>query len=272
MAAAGLLGRVVQDAELATGAEELLAQPERVGHAAADRVPDALGKACGPARIRQEDILLAAAHPGRRLGRSDQLLIAARARQPNSARTFADLDDQANPGGLVADRRHPLAQRRVEEERLGLAVLQQRPQLGAAVAVVHVGGHARGFQGGEERLEVLRAVVEVAGDDAARAEAAGRSAPASRAARSSNSPHPMVRVPWVRAGAAGISSAMASHKVAKCSGSLPARNPDTAPPSLTQGFPYPVSLRQPGSIHTPPSVADRKLARQTPSARRQRCR
>ena len=146
IAVACLLGRVVHDPELGARAEEQIAQPERVGHAAADRVPDALGQAGGPARVRQEDVLLAAVHPGRRLGRGDQLLVAAGFRPPNAVSALADLDQQADPGNLAADRRHPLAQRRVEEERLGLAVLQQCPQLGAAVAVVHVGRTARIFR------------------------------------------------------------------------------------------------------------------------------
>ena len=98
MAVACLLGRVVHDPELGAGAEEQVAQPERVGHAAADRVPDTLGQAGSPARVRQEDILLAAAHPRRRLGPGNQLLVAARSRPANTAGILADLDEQANPG------------------------------------------------------------------------------------------------------------------------------------------------------------------------------
>jgi hypothetical protein len=118
----------------------------------------------------------------------------------------------------------------VEEEHLGVGVVEQVDQLVLEVAPVRIDGNGALLECGEADLEILGAVVEVLRDLGVRPDAgllerptlefgptpACWSALATRAARSSNSPQLRRSSPWTSAGRSEIASAIASQIVAKC--------------------------------------------------------
>ena len=98
----------------------------------------------------------------------------------------------------------------MEHERLAVGVLEQVEQLVVKVAVVDVDRDVAPLEGGELRLGVLDAVVEVEPDlRVVTASPAPARAPARRAERASHSPQVRRSSPMVTAKASGWASAMA---------------------------------------------------------------
>ena len=94
---------------------------------------------------------------------------------------------QLHVGRLGADLGHAVAELAVEEQGLGVGVVDQVRELVLEVAVVHVDRHAAHLERRVHAFAVLVAVVEVRRDLRVRSEpAAASSAAARRAARSSN--------------------------------------------------------------------------------------
>ena len=78
--------------------------------------------------------------------------------------TIVDLDQQLQLGQPIDDLGNAVAERRVEDQRLGIGVVEQVPQLVVEVAVVDVDRHAANLEGPVLGLEVLVAVVHVQPD------------------------------------------------------------------------------------------------------------
>ena len=97
---------------------------------------------------------------GRRRGRRDLVGLG-----PCGARARAVVDPEPQAHGhLRAERLDALGERAVEQDGCGLGVVPEVDELVLDVAVVRVDRHEPGLRAGEERLEVLVAVVEVLGD------------------------------------------------------------------------------------------------------------
>ena len=101
----------------------------------------------------------------------------------------------------------------MEEQRLGVGVVEEVDELVLEVPVVHVHRDAAHLERRVQALEVLVAVVEVRRDLGARLRARPRPTPAARrAARSSNSVHVRRRSPCTIATRSGSASATDSHE------------------------------------------------------------
>ena len=79
-------------------------------------------------------------------------------------RPVVDLDEQAHVGQALAHPGHARAQRRVEDEHLRVAVVQEVREFVIEVSVVDVDRHGAMLEGPVLCDEVLRAVVQVQGD------------------------------------------------------------------------------------------------------------
>ena len=94
----------------------------------------------------------------------------------------------------------------MEEQRLGVGVVEEVDELLFEVAVVDVDGHRAELERAEQAFDVLVRVVEVRRDLRVGAEAGGRNAAARRAARSSSSRQVRTRSPWMSAVWSGSAS------------------------------------------------------------------
>ena len=104
----------------------------------------------------------------------DELLVADGPPAEQIAGTgVVDLDQQLQLRQPVDDTADAVGQRGMEEQRLGVGVVEQVPELLVEVAVVDVDRHAAHLECAVLGLEVLVAVVEVERDLGLRVEAGG---------------------------------------------------------------------------------------------------
>ena len=127
----------------------------------------ALGVTGGSAGVEDPKILTGALDAGSWFVVGDNVLVA---NGPVRRRVAANLDPQLNAWQLTAYIGETFGQRRIEEDRLGIAVVDQVPKLGLDISIVHVARRRADLEGGEFGLEVLIAVVHgachiVAGSD-----------------------------------------------------------------------------------------------------------
>ena len=119
--------------------------PEHDGHKSeeafgpvTDVVDDTLGHAGGPARVNHHLVIVSAGDPRRRLRTGQDVFVAFGFRA--GRRTVVDLGKQLQRGYALGDAAHGLAQRGVEDQRLGVGVLEQVDELVVDVAVVDIDG------------------------------------------------------------------------------------------------------------------------------------
>ena len=136
---------------LAEGAVDVLVAPH-----------DALRHPGRPARVDEPQLVAGARLAGRRVVLGEQRLVVEGTVEER--RAVVDLHDRPQPGQRVPHRLDRRGERPVEDEHLGVGVLEQVGELGVEVAVVHVHVHGPGLQPAVHRLEELVAVVEVERD------------------------------------------------------------------------------------------------------------
>jgi hypothetical protein len=90
--------------------------------------------------------------------------VAERDRPVERRSAVVDLDERPDPCQLVAHPAHALAERRVVDEHLGLAVVEQVAQLGVEVPVVDVDRDGAVLERAVLGDQVLRRVVQVQAD------------------------------------------------------------------------------------------------------------
>ena len=137
---------------------------------------DALGHARGATRV-DEDLVVGAPAPGtpnRSVHRSrDQMVIRDRPGRAVGG-VAADPDPEPDLGNVRSHGFNQCGERSVEDHRHRVGVVPEVRQLLRAVAVIGVDRHEAGLEGGEERLHVLRAVVQVVRDLVLQSHAAGQ--------------------------------------------------------------------------------------------------
>ena len=140
------------------------------------RVHDALGHARGAAGVEHVDVVLAAGDALHRRVRGERVLPRHGAVDGGAVlrQAVVDRHQQPEPGKAGPHARHPVAERRVEHERLGVRVVQEVRELVVQVAVVDVDRHRPRLEPAELRLQVLVGVVEVEADLAVRPQAGRR--------------------------------------------------------------------------------------------------
>ena len=132
-------------------------------------------------------------------------------------------------------RPHPIGEGLVHDDALYLGVVEQLAQLVLAIAVVDVDVDGVQLHRGEERLEVLAAVVQVQGDLRSFTRAQGSKRRRQPRRRSSNSAHVERRSPWISATLSGTASAMDSQIEARCSSTATSGLSRSAGPSSGDG-------------------------------------
>ena len=125
---------------------------------------DTLGHAGGPAGVEHEQVI-AAASPGRRGAGRSRLgrFLVGRGPVRAGARAVVDPEPAADGRDPIHDPLDALGEGPVEDDRHRVGVLPEVTELVVGVAVVGVDRDQPDLEGGEERLQVLGAVVEIEG-------------------------------------------------------------------------------------------------------------
>ena len=127
---------------------------------------DALGHAGGAAGVEQQEVVARSA-PGRVhvvVGAGAGGVLVRRGPLGARAGSVVDPQPQGDLGNPIADGLALVGERAVEHDGGGVGVVPEVHQLVGGVAVVGVDDGEARLEGGEDRLEVLRAVVEVLRD------------------------------------------------------------------------------------------------------------
>ncbi len=133
---------------------------------------DTLRHARGAARVQEVEVVARPLDPRSGIVLREELLV--RDREVAKGRAVVDLDPQLDARGAIADLLDLLAEVTVEQQRLGVGVVEEVGELVLEVPVVHVRGNGAQLERRIDALAVLVAVVEVRGDLRVLSEPGGR--------------------------------------------------------------------------------------------------
>ena len=165
---AGHLGRVCRRGH----AEQREAALHQAAAVSAVGVDDALRKPRRATRVEHVDVVLVARDAWHRLVTGDHRFVGDGPGHVAGA-AVVHLDEELHLRKAGQHPGHPLAERRMEDDGFGVAVVEQVPQLLVEVAVVHIDRHAAHLEARELGLQVLVGVVQVETDLAVGPETGG---------------------------------------------------------------------------------------------------